>query len=160
MTETPAFPDRDAWAADNCSMARALDVIGTRSALLLLREAFFGARRFDDFQRRAGVTAAVTAARLRDLVDAGLLGRHPYQESGQRTRQEYLLTSKGRDLFPVLVALVQWGDRYLSDPAGPPVRLWHDSCEAEVRVEVRCARDHAVTLQECRVGPAAGAARR
>lgn len=156
-TTTDAFPDRDAWNAGNCSLARTLEVVGTRSSLLLLREAFFGTRRFDDFRRRAGVTEAVAAARLRELVDAGLLARRPYREPGQRTRQEYVLTSMGRDLFPALVALLQWGDRYLTDPEGPPVRIRHAECGTEVHAEVRCLHDHPVPLRECRVSPGPGA---
>jgi DNA-binding HxlR family transcriptional regulator len=152
-----AFPDRDAWDAGNCSLARALGVVGTRSSLLLLREAFFGTRRFDDFRRRAGVTEAVAAARLRELVETGLLARHPYREPGQRTRQEYVLTPMGRDLFPALVALMQWGDRHLADPGGAPVRLRHTGCDAEVHTEVRCAHDHLVPLRGCRVSPGPGA---
>jgi DNA-binding HxlR family transcriptional regulator len=156
-TAPAAFPDRDQWGATNCSVARALEVVGTRSTLLLLREAFFGTRRFDDFRRRVGVTEAVAAARLRELVDAGLLSRRPYQEPGQRTRQEYVLTAMGRDLFPVLVALLQWGDRYLADPGGPPVLVRHAGCGAPVHAEVRCTNDHLVPLRETRVSPGPGA---
>jgi len=145
------FPARDRWSAANCSVARALEVVGTRSTFLLLREAFFGTRRFDDFRRRVGVTEAVAAARLRELVEEGLLARRPYQEPGQRTRQEYRLTAKGRQLFPVLIAIMDWGDRYLADPDGPPVRIWHAQCGSEVHAEVRCAQGHPVPLRECRV---------
>ena len=151
------FPDRDRWDAVNCSVARTLELVGARSTLLILREAFFGTRRFDDFRRRVGITEPIAAARLRELVDAGLLARRPYQDPGRRTRQEYVLTDKGRDLFPVLIALMYWGDRHLADPAGPPVRVWHDGCGAALHAEVRCAEDHPVPLRESRVSAGPGA---
>jgi DNA-binding HxlR family transcriptional regulator len=123
---------RDSWSADACSIRRALEIAGTRSALIILREAFYGTTRFDDFAERAGVSEPVAAARLRELVDEGLLEREPYRQPGQRTRMAYRLTDKGADLFPVLVALMQWGDRWLA-PDGPPVVLRHDGCEEPVR---------------------------
>lgn len=155
--EGAPFPDRDRWDAVNCSVARALEVVGTRSVLLMLREAFFGTRRFDDFHRRVGVTEAVAAARLRELVESGLLVRRPYREPGQRTRHEYVLTDRGRDLYPVLVALMNWGDRYLADPDGPPVEVVHDGCGGQVRAEVHCSLGHQVLLREACVRPGPGA---
>src|SRR5438270_14017984 len=104
--------DRSAWKADDrCSVHRAMQVVGTRSALLLMREAYYGTRRFDDFAARVGITDAVASSRLRELVDAGLLERRPYREPGSRTRSEYVLTDMGLDLAPVALALMQWGDR-------------------------------------------------
>jgi DNA-binding HxlR family transcriptional regulator len=144
--------DRSAWSAhDRCSIGRAMEVVGTRSAMLLMREAFYGTRRFDDFALRVGVTEAVAAKRLRDLVDAGLLERVPYQEPGQRTRHEYQLTGMGRDLVPAALALMQWGDRYLADEDGAPLRLRHADCGADIAVHVRCANGHEVPLEETRV---------
>jgi DNA-binding HxlR family transcriptional regulator len=147
--------DRDAWTAERCSIGRALDVIGTRSALLLMREAYYGTRRFDDFARRVGITEAVAATRLRELVDAGLLVRRPYREPGQRTREEYVLTEMGADLLPAALALMQWGDRYLAGPQGPPIALHHAGCRAAVHVEVRCDAGHTVPLDELAVGAVA-----
>jgi DNA-binding HxlR family transcriptional regulator len=92
---------RDTWVAAQCSIDRAMRAIGNRSTLLLLREAFYGARRFDEFARRVGITEAVAAARLKELVAVGVFERQPYQEPGQRTRHEYVLTDTGRDLLPV-----------------------------------------------------------
>src|SRR3954447_23758164 len=89
--------DRGGWRATRCSIDRALSVVGTRSALLLMREGFYGTRRFDDFADRVGITQAGAASRLRELVAAGLLERRPYREPGQRTRDEYVLTEMGRD---------------------------------------------------------------
>src|SRR5919199_193783 len=120
---TGALEPRGAWTADRCTIARALDVVTTRSAFLILREAFYGTTRFDDFAQRVGLSDAATAARLRELVEQGLLRREDYREPGQRTRQRYLLTEKGADLFPALVALMQWGDKWLDErggPVGPP----------------------------------------
>src|SRR3954452_8747479 len=116
---TGTLEPRGAWTADRCTIAKSLEVISTRSAFLILREAFYGTTRFDDFAERAGISEPVTAARLRELVDEGLLEREDYREPGQRTRQRYRLTPKGADLFPALVALMQWGDRWLDDRGGP-----------------------------------------
>ncbi len=127
-----------------CPVVRSLEVVGTRSTLLLLREAFYGTRRFDDFARRVGVTDAVAATRLRVMVDDGLLSREPYREPGQRTRHAYRLTDKGRALYPVLVALVQWGDAWQPAEAGPPVVLTHRGCGELIHAEVRCAAGHPV----------------
>ena len=127
-----------------------MEVVGTRSAMLLMREAFYGTRRFDDFASRVGITEAVAAKRLRELVDAGLLERTPYQEPGQRTRHEYRLTEMGRDLAPAALALMQWGDRYLADE-GAPLRLRHADCGAAVEVQVRCTEGHDVSLDQTRV---------
>jgi DNA-binding HxlR family transcriptional regulator len=129
--------------ASECSLARALDVVSTRSAFLLLREAFYGTARFDDFAERAGISEPVAAARLRELVDAGLLTREQYREPGQRSRLAYRLTEKGADLFPALAALMQWGDKWLS-ASGGPIELQHRDCGEPVAVELRCAAGHPV----------------
>jgi DNA-binding HxlR family transcriptional regulator len=148
-------PLGDAWSRDNCSVLRAVEILGTRSTLLTLREAFLGTTRFDDFARRVGVTESVAAARLRDLVGHGLLERHPYQDPGQRTRYEYRLTAKGRDLLPVILALMTWGDAHLADPGGPPLVVVHEGCGAPVRAEARCSEGHLVTAEatRARTGP-------
>src|SRR5881227_2449525 len=107
---TGTLEPRGGWTAERCSIARALDVVSTRSAFLILREAFYGTTRFDDFAERVGISEPVAAARLRELVDEGLLEREDYRDPGQRTRQRYKLTEKGEDLLPALAALMQWGD--------------------------------------------------
>jgi DNA-binding HxlR family transcriptional regulator len=150
---TGRLDPRGAWTADRCPIARSLDVLTTRSAFLLLREAFYGATRFDDFAERAGLSEPVTAARLRELVAHGLLERADYREPGQRTRRGYRLTEKGADLFPALAALMQWGDRWL-DERGAPVQLRHRDCGARVAVELRCADGHAVAPDELDLAPA------
>lgn len=138
---------RSSWKADRCSIAAALDVVSTRSAFLLLREAFYGTTRFDDFAERAAISEPVAAARLRELVEQGMLEREPYREPGQRTRHRYTLTPKGADLFPVLVALMQWGDRWLDEQEGA-VHLRHHGCGERVGLELRCAAGHEVDVHD------------
>ena len=145
---TGVLDPREGWKAERCTIAQALDVLSARSALLILREAFYGTTRFDEFAERVGISEPVTAARLRDLVDQGLLEREDYREPGQRTRQQYRLTPKGAELFPVLVALMQWGDRWLDDDRGGPIELLHRGCGETVGVEVRCAAGHQVETGE------------
>jgi DNA-binding HxlR family transcriptional regulator len=116
------------YGSANCTIGAAVGIIGERPAFLLLREAFSGVRRFDDMQRRTGMPRQVLSDRLARLVTEGLLRKVPYRESGQRRRYEYCLTAKGLDLYPVLVALMQWGDRYEASPDGPPVLLRHRDC--------------------------------
>jgi DNA-binding HxlR family transcriptional regulator len=142
---TGALEPRSGWTADRCTLARSLTVLSTRSAFLILREAFYGTTRFDEFAERASLSEPVAAARLRELVDEGLLEREPYQEPGQRTRHAYRLTEKGADLLPALVALMQWGDKWLDDGGGP-VRLRHRDCGADVTAQLRCDHGHDVKL--------------
>ncbi|MDJ0393320.1 helix-turn-helix domain-containing protein [Rhodococcus sp. G-MC3] len=134
MTLEGGLADRSAWTANRCSIDRAMGIIGTRSAVLILREAFYGTTRFDDFAKRVGITEAVAAARLKDLTTAGLFEKSPYREAGQRTRYEYLLTEMGNDLLPVLLGLMQWGDKYLQDGGGPlEVTVDGEPAHADVR---------------------------
>lgn len=145
-------------STENCTVQRTLDLVGEKWTLLILRDAFNGVRRFDDFRRHVGVSEAVLADRLRKLVAAGILRTVPYQEQGSRTRQEYRLTRTGRDLWPVLVALRQWGEAHLADPEGPVLDIRHSDCGAPVRVVVECA-DERTALSPAEVtiapGPAA-----
>src|SRR5689334_22380099 len=96
------------WLRDFCPIAKALETIGPPSSVLVLREANFGTSRFDDFARRLQMTDSAVTARLRQLVEAGLLAKVPYREPGQRTRYEYHLTPQGLDLLPALVSLMRW----------------------------------------------------
>jgi DNA-binding HxlR family transcriptional regulator len=109
----------------NCSMFRALDALGDRWTLMVLREAFMGVRRFTEMQRDLGVARNVLTDRLNFLVDKGILERRQYQE--RPVRYEYRLTQMGRDLQPALLALMHWGDTYLS-PDGAPALLEHTEC--------------------------------
>jgi DNA-binding HxlR family transcriptional regulator len=144
---TGVLDPRAGWEADRCTIARALEVIPTRSTFLILREAFYGTTRFDDFAQRVGISEPATAARLKELVENGLLEREDYREPGQRTRQRYRLTDKGAELFPALVALMQWGDRWL-DEHGGPVELRHRGCGEPVTLELRCRGGHEVDADE------------
>ena len=132
-----------------CPIERTLAVVGTRSAMLVMREAFYGASRFEEFAARADLTDGTTSARLRDLVGAGLLEKRPYQEPGQRRRHEYVLTQAGEDLMPALFALLQWANRH--DPPPYPPRLTHDGCGRPVTVEARCDAGHHVTSDDVAV---------
>jgi DNA-binding HxlR family transcriptional regulator len=125
------------YEGQNCSIARSLELIGERWTLLIIREAFLGTRRFDDFQRALGVARNVLQTRLERLVEEGILRRVQYQE--RPARFEYRLTDKGIDLWPVLVALLQWGDRHAA-PDGPPVVLRHRDCGGELDDRRRCVR--------------------
>jgi DNA-binding HxlR family transcriptional regulator len=131
----------ESWDRSRCSVAGTLAVVGEKWSLLVLREAFFGVRRFADFQRVLGVPKAVLSDRLATLVEQGILRRVPYQAEGERQRQEYRLTTKGRDLYPTLVALMQWGDTYLAD-GPPPLELQHQDCGAPVHLELVCEAGH------------------
>lgn len=117
-----SFP-HDALDAASCSVAAAVAFIGDRWSLLLLREAFKGVRRYDDFLRHTGCSTAVLAVRLKKLVDAGIFRKQDYHAPGERPRAEYRLTAKGVDLLPVIVGLLQWGDRHVSAPGGGPLLL-------------------------------------
>ena len=134
--------DRSRYSAENCSIARTLQVVGERWSLLILREAFYGNRRFEQFQQRIGVARNLLASRLATLVEHGILDRETYQEPGQRARQEYQLTAKGRELYPILVALLDWGDRHVADPEGPATLLSHRDCGAPVHAGLRCDAGH------------------
>ena len=132
------------WDRSRCSVAGTLSVVGEKWSLLVLREAFFGVRRFADFQRVLGAPRAVLTDRLGTLVEQGILRRVPYQAEGERQRHEYRLTQKGIDLYPTLVALMQWGDRYLGD-GDVPVELEHKDCGATVHLALVCDAGHKIS---------------
>jgi len=136
------------WILDydsaNCAIGAAVGILGERSTFLVLREAFNGVRRFDDMQRRTGMPRQVLSQRLARLVAEGLLRKVPYQQAGQRSRAEYRLTEKGLDLYPVLVALMEWGDRYEVGAAGPPVLLRHRDCGEPVHLQLACEAGHVI----------------
>lgn len=119
-----------------CSVARTLSVVGDRWTLLVLREAFLGTRRFDEFRSRTGAARHLVAERLNHLVENGVMERRQYSE--RPPRHEYRLTAKGRDLYPVIVALMTWGDRWMDDGDGPPVTLTH-ACGATATPAFVCA---------------------
>ncbi|MGY1826624.1 MULTISPECIES: winged helix-turn-helix transcriptional regulator [unclassified Blastococcus] len=125
------------YDAEVCSIARALEVVGERWSVLIVRNALFaGSTRFGDFQRSLGIATNVLASRLDGFVAAGIMERRRYSE--QPEAYEYLLTAKGRDLAPALIALTEWGDRWAA-PDGPPVLYRHATCGSAVTHEVVCA---------------------
>lgn len=148
------FADRATWVPRSCAIAKALEAIGPPSALLVLREAYFGTTRFDDFVQRLGMTESAVTARLRQLVDTGLLAKRPYKEPGQRTRYEYDLTQMGGDLLPALVSLMEWGETYLRGERGRLVSLTHAGCGEPVAAEIRCAKGHPVAPDDIIMRPA------
>lgn len=119
-----------------CSIARTLDVAGEWWTPLILRDVAYGVRRFGEIQKDLGISANVLSDRLDALVREGLLQTRAYQERPRR--HEYRLTDKGADLIPVLLALMQWGDRWKWSGARGPVQVLHEDCGHEVRVQVRC----------------------
>ena len=146
------------YSLDNCSVARSMQVLGEKWTMLVLRDAFNGIRRFEDFQTRLKVSRPLLSQRLQTLVNEGVLARVPYQQPGDRVRHEYRLTDKGRDLYPAIVALMQWGDRWLADPEGPPVLLEHRDCGARVTVKLVDDKGHVLdSIREVsrRPGPSA-----
>jgi len=123
--------------ASECSIARTLDVIGDRWSLLILRDGFYGVRRFEDFQHDLGVARNVLADRLAKLVERGVFERRLYAE--RPPRYEYRLTAKGRDLMPVLLTMMRWGDDWEGDDARPPVKLVHVGCGHATHAVLDCA---------------------
>ena len=141
---------------DHCSIARTVSVLGERWTLLVLREAFKRTRRFEDFQRNMGVARNVLADRLEKLVRHGILERRLYQERPKR--YEYRLTEKGRDLYPVIVAVMRWGDRHTAGDAGPPAVLHHERCGHRADPELVCTHcGEPIDPREMRAEPGPGA---
>jgi DNA-binding HxlR family transcriptional regulator len=149
---------RSDYPGQNCSAARALELIGERWTLLVLRDVLSGARRFDQIQRSLGVARNVLAARLERLVDEGVLERRRY--SHHPPRDEYFLTEKGLDLWPVLVSLIAWGDKHAPNPDGPPVVIVHKDCGGRMndrRICERCGEE--LSVRDARGVPGPGAKR-
>lgn len=112
--------DRQQWSiGDGCSMAKVLDLLSTKTTFLVIRECFYGTTRFEEFMERIGTSAPAVSRAMKQLEAAGIITRVPYQEPGQRARDEYLLTPAGKDLLPVFLSLVQWGDKHLQGGRGP-----------------------------------------
>jgi DNA-binding HxlR family transcriptional regulator len=132
MTAVPAEPRA-------CSIARTLEIVGEKWALLAVREVFLGNRRFDEIVRRTGAPRDTLAARLRTLTGAGILERRQYSE--HPARYEYCLTGAGRDLYPVILGLMRWGDRYLAGDDGPPIILQHH-CGHRLIPQLTCEACH------------------
>ena len=144
------------YGSQNCSAARTLELVGERWTMLIVRDAFLGVRRFDDFQRSLGVARNVLNTRLQRLVEAGILERRRYQE--RPARHEYRLTEMGRDLWPAVVALMQWGDRWLASETDAPMAIEHRGCGGGVSARRTCTTCGAeLEVHDVRVIPGPGA---
>ena len=138
------------------SVERALEQVGDAWTFLILREAFFGARRFNAFQKTLGAAPTIVTDRLKKLVTYGILERRPYLE--RPLRFEYRLTEKGMELYPAIVLMMRWGDRWLDGGAGPPLELVHKTCGSRCRPKVvcdGCGTEIAARDMEWRSGPGA-----
>lgn len=152
------YPAALDWSIENCTIGRALSVIGDRWTLVVLREVFNGVRRFDDMRVRTGIPRQVLSGRLTRLVSAGLLRRASYREPGKRARPEYRLTQKGLDLYPILIALNEWGTAYYADPEGSPLTFRHRDCGGEIGLALACSQGDAVGgVREVLPAPGPGA---
>ena len=138
MTATVSLTMYELDRPVSCSIGRAIEILGERWTFLILRESFYGVRRFSDMQRNLGIARNILSTRLQTLVANGILERRLYQE--EPPRHEYRLTEAGRDLYPAIVTLMRWGDRHLS--TDPPVVLRHNSCGHEADPLLVCAHCH------------------
>lgn len=127
-----------------CSVARTAAVVGDGWTVLVLRDLFNGIHRFDELATHLGVARNVLTRRLAALVDDGVVDRVPYREPGHRERHEYRLTRAGRELRPVILAMLAWGDAHRAGREGPPVRVEHCECGTPVHLELRCAEGHVI----------------
>jgi DNA-binding HxlR family transcriptional regulator len=131
-----------AYDSEACSIARTLALIGDRWTLLVLRDVANGVRRFDELADHLGIARNVLSGRLARLAQGGLVERSAYREAGARERHEYRLSRSGRELMPILLAFMQWGDRHLAGPDGPPTVVRHADCGARIKVSVTCEEGH------------------
>jgi len=145
------MPLGSGYAGQSCALARALTILGERWTLLIVRDAFHGLTRYDEFLRSLGLATNVLSARLQKLVEHGVLER-------TGSRGSYHLTQKGRDLYPVVLTLMAWADRYEPGPEGPEVLILHTGCEHEAGGALRCEHcGDPITLRDLRVVPASDA---
>ena len=147
----------DELAEQPCSVARTAAVIGDRWTLMILRDCFLGVRHFEDFQTRLGISRTITSERLRCLVDEGVLKKVAYQD--RPPRFEYRLTAKGLDLYPMMMAVVNFGDRHYAGPAGAPLIHRHKACGCDFHPVMTCSACQApldARAVETRAGPGAG----
>ncbi|PWB79025.1 MAG: transcriptional regulator [Methylocystaceae bacterium] len=146
----------DTFPSQTCSVARALEQIGEWWTLLIVREAFFGARRFGEFERNLKIAKNVLSERLAKLVENGLMERTDVR--GRGNPRDYSLTDRGRDLFPIVVALMQWGDRWIVGEGRAPILLFdRESGEEISRMQVSAASGRPLSLEDVRVAPGPGA---
>jgi DNA-binding HxlR family transcriptional regulator len=157
MCEKITFMLRHDYPGQACSLAKSLEVIGERWSLLIVRDVMNGNRRFSGIQASLGVARNVLSARLERLIEEGILERRAYQESPPR--YEYFLTEKGLDLWPSLIALMSWGDRYSAGPEGPPLVVIHKGCGGEVSDRGICEScGETLNARDATAAPGPGAA--
>src|SRR5580692_8788022 len=146
---------RTSFREMNCSVAQCLEVVGEWWSMLIVRDLFLGITRFDDFHQRLGISRNILNQRLEHLIERGVVDRVPYSE--HPVRYDYRLTDKGKDLWPVLTAMRQWGDRWEA-PDGPPVELVHRACGQIAQVVGTCSVcGEALTGRDVRAVPGSGA---
>ncbi|MFB6420619.1 MULTISPECIES: winged helix-turn-helix transcriptional regulator [Bradyrhizobium] len=143
-------------ANKECSMARAMEVVGDRWSILILREAYYGVKRFDEFEFYIGVAPNILSSRLKKLVDAGIMARVRLPEHAGR--YEYVLTEKGRDFFPAYLALKKWGDDWLAEPEGPQVVFLDRAAGRPIEYpKLKRADGRPLRLEDVEIVPGAGA---
>src|SRR5947209_2329771 len=148
--------ERKSFSDMHCSVAQCLEVVGEWWTLLIVRDAMLGVTRFDDLQERLGISRNVLNQRLTRLIDAGVLAKVPYSE--HPPRYDYRLTDKGRDLWPVLDAMRQWGDRHAA-PDGPPLKMKHKACGRFMQAVMTCsACGEELGPRDVQMAPGSGAA--
>jgi DNA-binding HxlR family transcriptional regulator len=147
--------ERKSFEDMRCSVAQCLEIVGEWWSMLIVRDAFRGLHRFDEFQERLGIARNMLSARLQKLVEFGILDKQPYQTNPPR--YDYVLTEKGRALWPVITSLRQWGDTYAA-PNGPPVQVTHKACGHQSEFVLTCAHcGERVTHSDIEVAPGPGA---
>ena len=155
---TEQVPEAMRWSTENCTISRTMQILGDKWTFHVLRELFVGVRRFEDIRARAGIPGQVLTERLAALIERGLLRRQPYRLPGQRERFEYRLTEAGLALYPVFVAMIQWGDEYLPLDGGAPIVPRHrGECDEPVHVVMRCEAGHEPAPREVAIRPGPGA---
>jgi DNA-binding HxlR family transcriptional regulator len=147
---------RKRFTGMNCSIARALDEVGEWWSLLIVRDCTQGSRRFDEFQRELGIARNILTARLQRLIELGIIEKFPLED--RANTDGYRLTTKGEELYPVLIALMQWGDRWLAKDGKPPVKLVEDETGRPVEeIAVKGASKGKLSFRDVRFAPGPGA---
>jgi len=158
VREQRRYVSSDMDRPTSCSIGRAMELLGERWTMLILREAFWGVRRFTELQRNLGIARNILSSRLQALVAAEILERRLYRADPERF--EYVLTEKGRDLYPAIVAIMRWGDQHLCNDNGPPLVLVHESCGEPLDQRFICwSCDETISPTAIRSTPGPGAQR-
>nr|WP_296770887.1 helix-turn-helix domain-containing protein [Rhodococcus sp. (in: high G+C Gram-positive bacteria)] len=149
---------RTKYQASNCTIGATLALLGEKWTLLIIRESFFGSTRFEQFMSVLGCPRNILSDRLGKLVDEGILDRSEYHEPKSRVRSEYRLTDTGKELMPILMAIMHWGDRHRGATEGPPIVVEHVGCGEPLQLVPTCSAGHVVTgPDEWEIVPGPGA---